>query len=255
MFRQHQHLHSKTLKEGLRSGDLKDMIAHRFTIDQYKSKMGLDDDIMVLAFKIKEKYPAIDAMEFCEKSFEYILDADISTGEEEDGHYRLFIELDRSPKAVDQIEEILKGLEKLCGCDSWRFKYFKDVDSHEFSKEAITDFVPLTPDDYKEKVEENKMTEVSEILGQNVAEVESISESNIITMRKPYAGNLELQLHARGSYDEVIKNIPGGVQLDESSNGEILFLEKYLGINGIHKINGMFIIPKGDQVLVVSKGN
>lgn len=252
---QHHSHRSKILKEGLRSGDLKDMVSHRFTIDQYKSKMGLDDDIMVLAFKIKEKYPAMDAMEFCEKSFSYILDADISTGEEEDGHYCLFVELDRSPKAVDQIDEILKGLEKLCGCESWRFKYFKDIDSHEFSKEAIKDFVPLTPDEYKEKVEENKMTEVSEILGQGVAEVESIGEGNLITMKKPYAGPLELKLHAKGDYNTVIKNLPGAVQLDESSNGEILFLEKYLGISGIHKINGMFIIPKDDQVLVVSKGN
>ena len=243
------------LIEGLRSGDLKDMISHKFTIDQYKSKMGLDNDIMVLAFRIKEKYPAIDAMEFCEKSFSFILDADISTGEEDDGQYCLFVELDRSPKTVDQIDEILKGFEKLCGCDSWRFKYFKDIDSHEFSKEAIKDFVPLTPDDYKEKVKENKMTEVSEILGQGVAEVEDISESDIITMKKPYTGSLELKLHAKGDYDTVMGNIPGGVQLDESSNGEVLFLEKYLGISGIHKIDGMFIIPKDNQVLVVSKGN
>lgn len=249
------HRRQYKLIEGLRSGDLKDMISHKFTIDQYKSKMGLDNDIMVLAFRIKEKYPAIDAMEFCEKSFSFILDADISTGEEEDGQYCLFVELDRSPKTVDQIDEILKGFEKLCGCDSWRFKYFKDIDSHEFSKEAIKDFVPLTPDDYKERVKENKMTEVSEFLGQGVAEVEDISENNIVTMKKPYTGSLDLKLHAIGDYNTVVGNIPGGIQLDESSNGEVLFLEKYLGVSGIHKIDGMFIIPKDNQVLVVSKGN
>jgi hypothetical protein len=249
------HRRQYKLTEGLRSGDLKDMISHKFTIDQYKSKMGLDNDIMVLAFRIKEKYPAIDAMEFCEKSFSFILDADISTGEEEDGQYCLFVELDRSPKTVDQIDEMLKGFEKLCGCDSWRFKYFKDIDSHEFSKEAIKDFVPLTPDDYKERVKENKMTEVSEFLGQGVAEVEDISENNVVTMKKPYTGSLDLKLHAIGDYDTVVGNIPGGIQLDESSNGEVLFLEKYLGVSGIHKIDGMFIIPKDNQVLVVSKGN
>jgi hypothetical protein len=251
----HRRQHSKILREGLRSDDLKDMFSHRFTIDQYKSKMGLDDDIMVLAFKIKEKHPAIDAMEFCEKSFSYILDADVSTGEEEDGTYCLFVELERSPKVIDQIEGILKGFEKLCGCDSWRFKYFKDVDSHQFSKEAIKDFVPLTPNDYKEKIKENKMTEVSEFLGQGVAEVADINESNMITMKKPYTGSLELRLHDIGDYDKVVARLPGAVQLDETSNGEVLFLEKYLGVNGIHKVNDFFIIPRNDQVLIVSKGN
>ena len=243
------------LNEGLRANDLKNMISYRFTIDQYKSKMGVDKDIIVLAFKAKEKYPAIDAMEFCEKSFPFILDADISTGEEADGQYSLFVELDRSSKAVDQIDEILNGLKRLCGCDVWRFRYFKDIDSHEFSKEAIAERVPLTPSDYEKQIDKNKMTEVSSILGQGVAEVESISEDNIISMKKPYAGPLDLKLHAIGDYDTVVGNIPGGVQLDESSNGEVLFLEKYLGISGIHKVDGMFIIPKDDQVLVVSKGN
>lgn len=250
-----QRPHYKKLNEGLRANDLKDMISHRFTIDQYKSKMGLDDDIMVLAFRVKEKYPAIDAMEFCEKSFPFILDADISTGEEDDGQYILFIEIDRSPKAVKQIHEILSGLQKLCSCESWRFKYFKDIDSHEFSEEAINEFVPLTPDEYKEKIEENKMTEVSDILGQGVAEVSEINEDNRIILKKPYTGSLELKLHDIGDYDTVVAQLPGAIQLDEASNGEVLFLEKYLGISGIHKINGFFIIPKGNQALVVSKGN
>lgn len=243
------------LNEGLRTNDLKNMISHRFTIDQYKSKMGLDENILVLAFRIKEKYPAIDAMEFCEKSFPFILDADISTGEEADGQYRLFIELDRSPKLIKQIEEILNGLQKLCGCESWRFKYFKDIDSHEFSKEAVTEFIPLTPEDYREKIKENKMTEVSEILGQGVAEIESINEENIINIKKPYTGSLNFKLHAIGNYDVVMGNLAGAVQLDESSNSEILFLEKYLGINGIHKIDNFYVIPKDDKVLIVSKGN
>jgi hypothetical protein len=231
------------------------MISYRFTIDQFKSKMGADKDIIVLAFKAKEKYPAVDAMEFCEKSFSFVLDSDISTGEEPDGQYRLFVELKRSSKAVDQIDELLKGLTRLCGCEKWRFKYFKDIDSREYSKEAIENFVPLTAEDYEKKVDENKMTEVSDILGQGVAEVLNINENNIITLGKPYSGPLSLKLHAIGDYDSILRTLPGAVQLDESSNSEILFLEKYLNINNIHKVNDFFIIPKDKKVLVVSKGN
>ena len=36
--------------EGLKAGDLEGVISNRFSIDQYKSKMGDDKNILVLAF-------------------------------------------------------------------------------------------------------------------------------------------------------------------------------------------------------------
>ena len=60
-------INNKTLFEGLRSGDLQDMISPILNIDQFKSKMGEDKNVVVVAFKSKEKMPAIDLMEFIEK--------------------------------------------------------------------------------------------------------------------------------------------------------------------------------------------
>ena len=79
----HQQLRNPQFKlfEGLRAGDLKDMVSNRVTIDQYKSKMGEDKSIVVLAFKVKDKFPAIDLMEFIEKGYNFVLDADMSSGE------------------------------------------------------------------------------------------------------------------------------------------------------------------------------
>ena len=54
--------HRYKLSEGLRQGDLTYMISNRFMIDQYKSKMGDDETVIVISFKIKDKFPAIDAM-------------------------------------------------------------------------------------------------------------------------------------------------------------------------------------------------
>ena len=54
------------LFEGLRTNDLKDQIDPLFTVDQYKSKMGEDKNVVVVAFKVYDKYPAIDLMEFIE---------------------------------------------------------------------------------------------------------------------------------------------------------------------------------------------
>ena len=38
------------VNEGLKAGDLEGIVEKRFSVDQYKSKMGEDKDICVLAF-------------------------------------------------------------------------------------------------------------------------------------------------------------------------------------------------------------
>jgi hypothetical protein len=77
----------RNLSEGLRSGDLENYVSELFTVDRYSSKMGEDSDIVVLGFRVREKHPAIDLMEFIEKGYDFILDADMSAGEENDGQY------------------------------------------------------------------------------------------------------------------------------------------------------------------------
>ena len=67
------------LSEGLQRGDLKEFVSDVFTVDQYKSKMGEDSDIVVLGFHVKEKFPAIDLVEFIERGYPFVLDADMST--------------------------------------------------------------------------------------------------------------------------------------------------------------------------------
>ena len=38
------------INEGLKAGDLEGIVSNKFTVDQYKSKMGEDTDICVLCF-------------------------------------------------------------------------------------------------------------------------------------------------------------------------------------------------------------
>jgi hypothetical protein len=87
-------MQNQQLNEGLRSGDLRNYVSEVFTVDRYSSKMGEDQDIVVLGFRVREKNPAIDMMEFIEKGYPFILDADISAGEENDGQYQVFVEIE-----------------------------------------------------------------------------------------------------------------------------------------------------------------
>ena len=144
------------LFEGLRSKDLKDQVDHIFTIDQYRSKMGEDRDIVVVGFRVVDKYPAIDLMEFIEKGYTFILDADMSTGEERDGKYQVFVEFERTKRFSNQLKDILEGVSQLCDCYDWKFRYHKTIESLPFSVEAINENVPMTPQEYESKLLEFK---------------------------------------------------------------------------------------------------
>ena len=78
---------------GLRAADLKNMVYDIFEIDSFKSKMGDDRDIVTLAFSVKEKEAAKDLENFLEKGYDFILDADATAGEQSDGTYKVFVEM------------------------------------------------------------------------------------------------------------------------------------------------------------------
>lgn len=246
------HNQRHNLNEGLRSGDLNELVSNLFTIDCYKSKMGEDKDIAVLGFRIKDKHPAIDLMEFIEKGYNFVLDADMSAGEEHDGQYQVFVEIERSPQLSEQIKSLLNGLTQLTKNKTWEFKYQKSKRSIEFSKEAINEHVPLTPERYLDKIVEIKTNDLQEFFNKGAVEI-SLNENNVITFKKPYAGNIEAKFVAIGNYESVKHVIPGRLHLDEQSQSQVLFLTKFLGNYDIDKIDNKFLIRNGDNAIVIEK--
>ena len=82
----------------LKKLDLKDSIGDKIHVDEYKAKMGDDDEIIVISFKSNYKDQAIDLVNFLEKGYEWILDADVSSGELEDGSYVCLLYTSPSPR-------------------------------------------------------------------------------------------------------------------------------------------------------------
>ena len=100
---------------GLQKSDLKDMVDYIFEIDSFKSKMGEDQNIVTVSFSTKTNETAKDLVEFLEKGYSFILDADATSGEQKDGTYKVFIEMERNDSVPEQIVEILDGVGKLSG--------------------------------------------------------------------------------------------------------------------------------------------
>ncbi len=240
------------LNEGLRSGDLENYVSEIFTVDQYKSKMGEDSDVIVLGFRVRDKNPAIDMMEFIERGYDFILDADMSAGEEHDGQYQVFVEIQRTPELKTQLKELLNGVGQLCSCREWKFRYQKDSKSLEFNEDNISEAIPMTREDYESKIMEIKNNDIREFFDQGIVNVALESDSNLI-FSKQYAGDIAAKFIAIGDYEDVKKTVPGPLSLDESSQSQMFFLAKYIGNYEINKIGKQFLIRNGDKAVVIEK--
>ena len=247
-------MYQRNLSEGLRTGDLENYVSELFTVDQFKSKMGEDSDIVVLGFRVREKYPAIDLMEFIEKGYDFILDADMSAGEEHDGQYQVFVELERTTELLDQLHELLGGIGQLCGNRNWRFRYQKEPNSLEFNEDTITSHIPMTSEEYSRKVISMKESDIQEFFNQGAVNVE-LDESNTLTFKRPYAGDIQAKFIAIGNYEDVKNTVPGKLSLDEASQSQMFFLAKYMGSYDINKIGNKFLIRNGDQAVVIEKNS
>jgi hypothetical protein len=241
------------LIEGLRTKDLQNFVGETFTIDRFRSKMGEDRDVVVLGFRVKEKYPAIDLMEFLEKGYSFILDADMSAGEENDGQYQVFVEIERTSKLPGQLRHLLGGVSQLTDNWNWKFRYQKSGGLVPFSEEKILEHVPINPRDYDIKILEIKNKDVNKFFDQGAIDGVVIDEDNSMIFKKPYFGNLHMKLISMGKYEDVKNMTPGAISLDENSQSQVYFLQKYLGSYEIDKIGDKFLIRNGNNAMIVEK--
>jgi hypothetical protein len=249
----HNHNKQRKLIESLQSNDLRNYVSPIFTVDRFKSKMGEDKDIVVLGFKVKEKYPAMDLVEFIEKGYGFILDADMGAGEEQDGNYQVFVELERNEKLPGQLREMFSGISQLCDCYDWNFKYQKSSGIIPFNEQKIVEHVPLNPDAYDNKILEIKNKDVNKFFNQGALDSITLESDNTLTFKKPFFGDLSMKFLSIGKYEDVKNLLPGAISLDENSQSQVYFLQKYLGNYDINKIGDKFLIKNGNKAIIAEK--
>ena len=151
------------MKMSLKKGDLIDLVRTKLHIDEYESKMGKDEDIIVVSFKIKYRDPAVDLVNYLEKGYDWILDADISAGTVSDGGWIVFIEAARRPSLGKHLIELLDDLAALTENDpaDYEYRYKNDTAYRLLTLEDFEDTVPLTPREYRRR---NKPQELQAML-------------------------------------------------------------------------------------------
>ena len=234
------------LHEGLKSQDLKDLVKPVFEVDSYKSKMGEDDSVVVLAFEVTGRQPALDFVDFIEKGYDFVLDADVSQGEDENGAYKVFVEIERSRKISRQVSEMMYGLSELTGCEDWKFRYYKDYHSkplHEIGN------IPSSADDYKARMEGIFESEMRHFFRRSRFDY-LIAESDIITFKRPFANPVKMRMLEYGTRTNILNNLAGNIRVDESSMSETMWLTKYFGNYNITKYGDHFVFENENSVMV-----
>lgn len=235
---------------GLREGDLKHLVYDIFEIDSFKSKMGSDEDIVTLSFSVQEKQAAEDLKNFLEKGYEYILDADATSGEQSDGTYKVFVEIERDKKVPEQIIELLDGVGKLSEIDNFRFRYYKNFRSRNASLECLGEEIPVDPDNYGIKVNESNLENYKNFF--NKSFVESIDMwDDVIKISKKYADPLYFEFVDFGETERVVTKIDES--LDVNGFSEVIYLSKYIGDYNITKFGNKLTLDNQNKTLVLKR--
>jgi len=235
----------------LREGDLKNLVDSVFEVDSFASKMGDDKNIVTLSFSVQDKKPAEDLANFLEKGYNFILDADSTAGEQSDGTYKVFVELQRERGIHDNINEIIDGVSKLAGIDKFKFRYYKDFRSKDATLEEFQANIPEDPDNYGILAVESNLNNFKNFF--NKSYVDSVDMlGDILTIKKAYADPLVFEFIDFNTNKNIYDSIEGTFNLMESYP-EILFLTKYIGDYNISKYGDKLIFENEDKALVVKR--
>ena len=145
--------HRQHLSEGFEYKDLVGILKPTIHVDEFSSKMGDDDDVIVVSFFVRNKSAAQDLANWFEKGYDWVLDADLSPGEITPGRFLVYIEMSRRSSAGKHLALAVEDLASLTEYepDKWLMVY-KDKET-PFSSEEFDRQVPLSPKQYRKKFE------------------------------------------------------------------------------------------------------
>lgn len=147
------------INEGTEKGDLRNLVHNDLHIDEYKSKMGNDEDICVLSFKIRDREPAEDLVNFIEKGYDWVLDADVSSGEISDGDFLVFVEAERNKSLPNDIYQLLQDVMNLTGQDleDWAATYPKTKSKVNLTLKNLQKIIPATKEEYQSLLSDSEV--------------------------------------------------------------------------------------------------
>ena len=219
---------------GLLKSDLGHLVDTIIEIDSYKSKMGEDSDIVTLSFSVHWNEPAKDLENFIEKGYPFVLDADVTSGEQSDGTYKVFVEIERTKDISNNILEIADGVKKLADLESMKFRYYKNFRSRDLDEENLA-IIPVDQSSYEIAINETQYENYKNFFTKSYAEsIDMLGETLIV--KNTYAQPMRFEVTDFGR-DPMIEET-----INMKDMGEVIFLSKVLGDYNITKYGNTIVL-------------
>jgi len=195
--------------------------------------MGNDSSIVVVSFTVREEAPAQDLVAFIEKGYGFVLDADCSSGEQDDGMYRVFVEIERDPEVVEQIMELMDGVSKLAGRNDFEFRYYKGFESRPLTVEELTNSIPTDKTSYESVVTETNMNNFKNFFNRSYLDEVTLTHDQTLSIKKVFSDPVVFKVKGFGESVQIDNAIKERINVD--AYAELLFLTKYIGDYNITK--------------------
>lgn len=191
--------------------DLEGMVSPMFGIDVFDAKAGTNESVCVLSFRVSSESGAQDLSSFTEREGDWILDSDVSTGEDDTGKYLVFIELQRSRQLIAKILNLLEVIERLAGAMDWKFTVRKFQKRYACNQETLQKYVATTTEEYTAQLKEQRHQEMMEFFDGTVYNTLTVNE-NVLKLEQffqPHRAHSSLKI-------TILKENPNDEELHES---------------------------------------
>jgi len=170
----------RIINEGLDYLDMVDQIEPTVSVDEYSAKMGKDCDIVTLAFTVNSEAAGNDLVDWFERGYDWVLDANISEGELSPGKYLVFVEMKRRTKVPERIIELIEDLETLTDLTIKDWTITVDEEDYEADADILKQVITISPHEYREENEdEEKLNEMRHRAGLDTVNLHGEPDSEL----------------------------------------------------------------------------
>jgi len=136
---------------GVRHGELEGLVNPVISIDEFASKAGTDQEIIVVGFSCSEELVAHDLQRFISKGRTSAVDTEVSDGPDEDGRWMVFVEFRRVPTFWKRLQQLLDDINNLTLTKEWKARAYKDVKDRPLDDPKLRKRIPITIAQYRKR--------------------------------------------------------------------------------------------------------
>jgi hypothetical protein len=134
-------------------GDLKNTVLKKVSVDEFEPKTGESAEVIVIAFSVLEKEVGEDLYSFINSGVRSVRDVEVSPNPDLDGYYIVFVEIDRTEYALDDLRELISDIENLTGKLNWQIRTHLTDRYWPLNSDEVSEFLITNPKNYQTREE------------------------------------------------------------------------------------------------------